>query len=43
MSSTAHLRILLRRRVNHIAKVLKINTLSIDVYLYKRGDRSRTE
>ncbi len=39
----AHLRKLLRHRVNLIAKVLNINTLSIDVYQYKEGSRSRTE
>lgn len=36
MYSTAHIRKLLRRRVNLIAKLLKVKHLSIDVYLYKR-------
>ena len=37
----AHLRILLRHRLNLIANLLIISKLSIDVYLYKRGDRLR--
>ena len=37
----AHLRKLLRHRVNHIANLLIVSKLSIDVYLYKRGSRFR--